>query len=166
MQTICRLIPLSPNDAASLVANPASLPQRIGSAKDYSDVYRYWHAIEYLLAQHRPGSAAANWLTMGATVSAAAVDIPGARVLSDVQVRQIEAELRHIPPDDLAAHYDAAALDAARIYPVTWLEWEETFDPLGQVLEHYFFLQQFAAQCAKANAAALLYFVRLADGAI
>ena len=83
MQTICRLIPLSPNDAASLVANPASLSQRVGSAKDYSDVYRYWHAIEYLLAQHRPGSAAANWLTMGATVSAAAVDIPGARVLSD-----------------------------------------------------------------------------------
>jgi hypothetical protein len=166
MQTICRLIPLSPKDAASLVTNPASLPQRVGSAKDYSDVYRYWHAIEYLLAQHRPGSAAANWMTMGTAISAASADIPSARVLSDVQVQQIDAELRHIPPEDLIAHYDAAALDAARIYPVTWLEWEKTFDPLGQVLEHYFFLQQFAAQCAKANAAALLYFDRLADGAI
>jgi len=166
MQTICRLIPLLPNDAASLVTNPASLPQRVGSAKDYSDVYRYWHAIEYLLAQHRPGSAAASWLTMGATLSAAGADIPSARVLSDAEVRQIDAELRPIPPDDLAAHYDAAALDAAGIYPATWQEWEETFDPLGQVLEHYFFLQQFAAQCAQANAAALLYFDRLADGAI
>jgi len=103
---------------------------------------------------------------MGTTVAPASADIPSARVLSNVQVQEIDAELRHIPPDDLIPHYDAPALDAARIYPVTWRAWEEDFDPLGQVLEHYSFLQQFAARCAKANAAVLLYFDRLAEGTV
>lgn len=166
MPTICRLIQLSPDDAASLVANPSSLSNRMQSATIYSDVYRYWHAIEYLLAQHRPGSKAANWLATGTTVSLASADIPSARVLSTAQVQEIDADLRHIQPDDLLAHYDAAALDAAQIYPVTWQAWEQDFDPLGQVLEHYFFLQQAISQCAKARAALLLYFDVLAEGTV
>ena len=60
----------------------------------------------------------------------------------------------------------AAALDAAHVYPVTWQLWEETFDPLGQVLEHYWFLQQFASQCAATGSAALLYFEAIAEGQI
>ncbi len=166
MPTICRLIQLAPDDAKSLLANPASLSQRVNAAAIYSDVYRYWHAIEYLLAKHRPGSVAANWLAMGTTVSAASGDVPGARVLSMVQVQQLDAELRQIQPDDLSAYYDATAFDAADVYPVTWQAWEEDFDPLGQVLEHYSFLQQFTSQCAKADAALLLYFDILAEGTV
>jgi hypothetical protein len=166
VQTICRLIQLSADDAAGLVANPATLSQHVQSARIYGDVYRYWHAIEYLLAQHRPRSAAATWLTMGTAVSAARADVPSARVLSPAQVREIEADLRHIPPDDLIAHYDATALDAAHVYPGTWQEWEQDFDPLGQVLEHYSFLQQCATRCAQANAALLLYFDLLAEGTV
>lgn len=166
MPTICRLIQLSPDEAASLVANPASLAQRVGSASIYSDVYRYWHAIEYLLVQHRPGSAAARWLTMGTTVSGASGDVPGARILSSAQVEELDAELRNIQPDDLIPHYDATALDAAQVYPVTWQAWEEDFDPLGQVLEHYSFLQQCTARCGKARAALMLYFDVLADGTV
>jgi hypothetical protein len=78
MQTICRLIQLGPEEAESLVADPASLSTYVRAG---SDVYRYWHAIEYLLARHRPGSAAAKWLTLGTIVSAASGSIPGARVL-------------------------------------------------------------------------------------
>src|SRR5262245_19375987 len=166
MPTICRLIQLAPDEATSLVANPASLPERVASAKIYSDVYRYWDAIEYLLAQHQPGTAAGNWLTIGTPVSAGSAEIPSARVLSPVQVRQIDGELGQIQPDDLLSHYDATALDAAGIYPGTWVEWEEDFDPSGQVLEHYFFLQQFASQCAKAEASLLLYFDLLAEGSV
>ena len=166
MPTICRLIQLSPDEAATLVANPATLTTGVGSATIYSDVYRYWHAIEYLLAEHRPGSAAANWLTAGATVSASTADVPSARVLSAAQVQDLDAELRHIQPHDLIAHYDASALDAAQVYPATWQAWEEDFDPLGQVLEHYFFLQQFTEKCAMAHAALLLYFDVLAEGAV
>src|SRR5262245_52420162 len=147
MPTICRLIRLSPDEAASLVANPVNLPQRVGSATIYSDVYRYWHAIEYLLAQHRPAAAAAKLLTMGTILSAANGDVPGARLLSGAQVQELDAELAVIQPDDLIPHYDATALDAAQIYPITWRAWEEDFDPLGQVLEHYSFLQQFTSQC-------------------
>jgi hypothetical protein len=166
MQTICRLIRLSPDEAAGLIANPASLSERVGSATIYSDVYRYWHAIEYLLAQHRPGTSAANWLAMGALVSAANGDIPGARVLSSSQVQELDAQLCQVQPDDLIPHYDASALDAARIYPSTWHAWEEEFDPLGQALEHYSFLQEFVSQCAKARSALLLYFDVLAEGTV
>lgn len=166
MPTICRLIQLSPADAAGLVTNPGGLPDRVRSAAIHGDVYRYWDAIAHLLARHRPGSVAANWLTVGATVSTTSGDVPGARVLTPAQVREIDAELRHIQPDDLAGHYDASAFDAAHVYPVTWQAWEEEFDPLGQVLEHYFFLQQFVSQCATAGAAALLYFEPLAEGSV
>jgi Domain of unknown function (DUF1877) len=164
--TICRLIQLAPDDARSLLAHPASLSHHVSAAAIYSGVYRYWHAIEYLLAKHRPGSAAAQWLTMGKAVSAASGDVPGARVLSTAHVQEIEAELRQIQPEDLIAYYDAKDFDVAHVYPVTWQAWEEDFDPLGQVLEHYFFLQQFTSQCAKAGAALLLYFDVLAEGAV
>jgi hypothetical protein len=166
MPTICRLIQLTPDEAARLVANPATLPQRLASASIYSDVYRYWHAIEFLLARHRPGTAAANWLAMGAMISDARGDVPGARVLSSVQVQDLNADLSSIQPDDLIAHYDATALDTAQIYPSTWQAWEEEFDPLGQVLEHYSFLQQFTSQCVQAGAAILLYFDVLAEGSV
>ena len=166
MPTICRLIQLSPDDAASLLASPDSLSNRVRSASARSDVYRYWHAIEFLLAQHRPGSAAATWLALGTAVSAATADIPGARVVSAGEVQELNGHLRDIQPDDLIAHYDAAALDAAQIYPATWQAWEENFDPLGQVLEHYFFLQQFTAQRAEPGDALLLYFDVLAEGSV
>jgi len=166
MPTICRLIQLSSEDASSLVANRGSLPERVESASLHSDVYRYWHAIEYLLARHRPGGAAAGWLTMGTTVSTATAEIPGSRVLSAAQIREIDADMRDVYPEHLAEHYDSSALDAAGIYPATWRAWEEDFDPLGQVLEHYFFLQQFVARCAAANAAALLHFDVLAEGEV
>ena len=166
MPTICRLIQLSPDDAASLLASPESLSNRVRSSSNHSDVYRYWDAIQYLLAQHRPGSAAARWLALGTAVSPATADIPGARVLSTDEVQDLDGDLRDIQPDDLIPHYDAAALDAAQIYPATWQAWEEDFDPLGQVLEHYFFLQQFTAQRAEAGDALLLYFDVLAEGSV
>ena len=166
MPTICRLIRLSPADAELLVANPSSLPARVQSARDRSDVYRYWHAIEYLLSQHGPENPAVRWLEMGTPVSKATAEIPAARVLSASQTKELDAAIRTITPEDLIPHYDAAALDAAHVYPATWQFWEETFDPLGQVLEHYWFLQQFASQCAAAGAAALLYFDVLAEGQV
>lgn len=166
MQTICRLIRLTPDEAASLVASPASLPERVRDAKVYGDVYRYWHAIEYLLARHKPGGAAAGWISMGAPVSAPTADMPSSRVLTAEQVQAINGETAGIEPDALAAHYDAAAMDAAGVYPATWQEWEQDFDPLGQVLEHYFFLQEFMSQWSEAGAGALLYFDLLAEGSV
>src|SRR5262245_65922188 len=135
MPTTCRLIQLKPEQAERLSADPGSLTATVQSASSYSGVYRYWHGIAYLLAQHRPGGAASRWLTIGAPMSAASAEVPGARLLSVPQVKEVDAELRQIQPDDLIPHYDAAALDAAEVYPVTWCEWEETFDPLGQMLE-------------------------------
>lgn len=146
------------------MAQPNTLAQAIESAKIYSGVYRYWHGIEYLLAQHRPGSAAATWLSIGTRVSAATDVVPAATALSPQEVAQLDAVLREVPPDDLIPHYEAGALDQARIYPRTWTEWEETFDPLGQVLEHYSYLQMFVDKRAAAGDGMLLYFEPLNDG--
>jgi hypothetical protein len=79
-------------------------------------------------------------------------------VLSPQLVAALDATIRDIDPDALIPHYDAAALDDAGIYPRTWVEWEETFDPLGQVLEHYSYLQFSAKQCASAGDSLVLYF--------
>ena len=159
MPIICRLLQIPPNSAASLVADPNKLEETVKAAKIYSGVYRYWHGIEYLLAQHSPDSPAANWLSLGQAVSKAVDSIPAARVLDPQQVAELDKTISEIEPDALADHYDAPALDEAGIYPRTWVEWEETFDPLGQVLEHYSYLQFSTKQCAPAGDSLVLYFV-------
>lgn len=164
MPTICRLLQLAPDRAMLLLSKPDDLQQAIASSKTYGDVYRYWDAIGYLLARHRPGTLAARWLALGAAVSAATGDIPAARVLLPEEVAPLAAELGAIDPDELAPHYDAAELDGAGVYPRTWVDWEETFDPLGQVLEHYSFLQDSTKGCAESGNALLLYFEFLDDG--
>ena len=57
-------------------------------------------------------------------------------------------------------------MDAATVYPGTWDEWEETYDPLGQVLEHYSFLQERAQHCSADGRSLLLVFEELADGTV
>ena len=166
MQTICRMIQLSPADAASLVQDHALLAARAQAATIYGDVYRYWHAIEYLLDQHSPGSAGARWLAIGAEVAPATAGVPSSRVLTNAQVPEVSRDLSQVEPEDLAVHYDAAAMDVARVYPGTWREWEESFDPLGQVLEHYSFLQEATQQCADAGNAMLFHFELLAEGTV
>ncbi len=164
MPIICRLIELPLEQATALIARPDRLANSIASAKIYSDVYRYWQAIEYLLIQHRPASPTANWLGLGQAVTTVNQNIPAARVLPLEDVAQLDTLLRDIEPDDLIPYYDANALDQAGIYPRCWEDWEETFDPLGQVLEHYFFLQEIVKKCASAGDALLLYFEFLDDG--
>lgn len=91
-------------------------------------------------------------------------EIPAARTILPQNVSQLDIAIRDIEPDDLIPHYEAVALDQAGIYPRCWEHWKETFDPLGQVLEHYWFLKQFVRQCAATGNALLLYFVHLEDG--
>lgn len=164
MPITCRLIEIKPDLAASLVEDPNGLENAVASARIYTDVYRYWHGIEHLLALTRPTMPAARWLGLGQAVSAASGDVPAARVLSAAEVTELAAVVRDVEPEALAPHYDAEALDAAGIYPRTWMDWEETFDPLGQLLEHYSFLQRFAQKCADAGDALLLRFGFIDDG--
>jgi hypothetical protein len=163
---ICRLIQLTPDRAMKLsagAADSADIAEAVQSARVYSDVYRYWDGIGFLLARHRPGSDAARWLESGVAVSGVTGQVPGARILGAAEVAMLDAELRSIEADDLAPHYDAALLDQEGRYPRCWQEWEETFDPLGQMLEHYSFLQHAAKNCATAGNALLLYFVDNGD---
>jgi hypothetical protein len=160
------MLELPAGSASALQADASRLPDAIKTAKAYSDVYRYWHAIEYLLTQHAPTSPAARWLHSGTRVSTAAGEIPAARLIPANEVAALDRLLQGIEPEHLIPHYDAAALDAAAVYPGTWQEWEETFDPLGQVLEHYSFLQFRARSCTEAGNSLLLVFEELADGTV
>jgi len=155
---------LSAAEAESLAAQPGNLIQAVESAKIYTDTYRYWHAMEYLLVRHRPDSPQMPWLSLGQAVSPGTGDIPAARVLSPSEVKQLDALFREIEPDELIPHYAADALDQAAIYPRTWREWEETFDPLGQVLEYYSYVREFIGKRASAGDGILLYFAFLNDG--
>jgi hypothetical protein len=164
MPIMCRLLELAPDQATTLATHPDTLTQSVEAARVYSDVYRYWHAIQYLLAQHRPESPAANWLGLGQAVSTATRKVPAARVISPQGVAELDAALGGIEPDELSEHYEASALDQEGIYPRCWQEWEETFDPLGQVLEHYWYLKQFVSSCRSSGKALLLHFVDYEDG--
>jgi len=164
MPTVCRLIQIPLAEQERLETTPASLPAFLQAAKRYTGVYRYWHGIQYLLAQHRPDSVAANWLSLGTTIAAMTPAVPDSRVLSPAAVTELARALEGIEPEALVDHYDAAALDAAAIYPGTWVAWEEDFDPLGQTLEHYSYLQRFAAECAQAHSGLLLHFEVVNDG--
>jgi hypothetical protein len=159
MPIICRLLQIPPSSGKSLIAEPSKLEETVKSAKIFSGVYRYWHGIEYLLARHSPESPNVKWLSLGQAVSTAKDPVPAARALLPPIVAQLDGAICDIEPDALSDYYDAAALDEAGIYPRTWAEWEETFDPLGQVLEHYSYLQFSARQCASAGDSLVLYFV-------
>ena len=166
MAVICRTIELPSETASQLAEGRARLPDAIESAQAYGDVYRYWHAIEYLLAQHAPASPEARWLNLGAAVSESSAQVPAARLIPAAEVAKLDQLLQTIEPEQLAAYYDAAAMDAAAVYPCTWIEWEESFDPLGQVLEHYAFLQERAQSCAASGNSLLLVFEELPDGSV
>jgi hypothetical protein len=166
MPVVCRLLEFSSTHADSLVARPGDLVQSVESIKIHSDVHRYWHAIEFLLSRHRPESPAAKWLGLGQPVSTGIGEIPAARVLMPAEVVQLDTELREIEPDDLIPYFEADDMDKAGVYPKTWKQWEETFDPLGQVLEHYSFLREFVRKCASAGDALLLYFLFVDDGSM
>ena len=163
---ICRLIQLTPQEGDALVAQPDRLKDVVAAARVHSDVYRYWHGIQFLLNRHRPDTPAAQWLELGRAIRNGDASLPDDRVIMPADVAALNASIRDVAPDDLAPHYDAGAMDVAKVYPETWRAWEEDFDPLGQMLEHYFFLQQFVARCAEAQAALLLHFDVLAEGSV
>lgn len=164
MPVICRLLKLTPVQAEALVGSPENLLEAVESCDTYSDVYRYWHAIQFLLSRYNSKSVNVNWLGAGKPVSDVSGDIPASRVVFPDEVRVIAQEIGSIAPEALIPHYEATVLDEAGIYPRCWQEWEETFDPLGQTLEHYSFLQEFTRSRASAGDAMLLHFEFMDDG--
>lgn len=158
MPIICRLIEL-PVAVANGLGDRASVDDAVKNAKIFSGMYRYWHGIAFLLARHSPDTAAAHLLDIGRAVTPADDAVPASRLLSPDDTQRLNDAITGTEPDALAPHYDAEAMDAAGVYPKTWVEWEETFDPLGQMLENYWFLVQFVRRCAHAGDALLLYYL-------
>ena len=51
MPIICRLLQIPPSSGESLIAEPSKLEETVKSAKIFSGVYRYWHALILALMQ-------------------------------------------------------------------------------------------------------------------
>lgn len=156
MPIICRLISVADEDVERLKSAPGDLAAYVANAKFYTDVYRYWHAIDHLLRRH---GAASTILDDGTPIGAASDGVPASRLFDADQVRRLDTALSAFAPEVLATAYDPADLDGADVYPAQWTAWEEEFDPLGEILEHYTFLQYFAAERAKHGDALLFHFV-------
>lgn len=158
MTVICRLLRLTPDTAAGLAAGRVSLADAQATSRDTSDVYRYWDGIAHLLQQHAPDALPLRWREAGRALASDAEDLPSPRLLDAAAVQALAAAIADLEPEALVPYYDAAALDAAGVYPGCWVAWEETFDPLGQLLEHYHFLRMFTSAAAAAGAAALVVY--------
>lgn len=164
MTIICRTIRIGPSQSAALAAGALSLAEAVASSRAYSDVYRYWDGIAFLLARHVSDGPARRWRELGTAIRSErdrqgdAQASPPPQHLSAADVKALADALAQIEPDALAPHYDAVAMDTAGVYPQCWVRWEETFDPLGQLLEHYHFLQQVTRSGASAGDGLLLVY--------
>ena len=129
------------------------------SARTYSDVYRYWHAIEYLLAQHRAATPAVQWLSLGQAVSMAAEEVPAARVILPAEVAQLDAALRDIEPEALSPHYERRCPGSSGHLPPPLEGMGGNLRSVGAGSGALLFLQNSVKRCASAGDALVLYFV-------
>lgn len=151
MPIICRLL--------SVPSDLTSLDKILSESKNYSDIYRYWDGIHFLLKK-----SGVQFLELGSEISSSETRKP--RLLSKDEVQSFSNAISNIEPDSLAQYYDSKEFDENGVYPELWVSWEEDFDPLGQTLEHYSFLRDFANNCAKRGEGMLLYFTFLDEGSV
>jgi hypothetical protein len=160
----CKVVKVSLDQIPAQTLSPVEEERLLESAGDSTDTYRYWHAINYLLACHSPDSPAASWVSPLPADLRDSEMIPPSRLLLAPEVVGLADSLQKIEPDDLIERYDARAMDEAGIYPKCWQEWEESFDPLGQVLEYYSYFREFISRCATTGDALLFHYYNYDDG--
>ena len=162
MPIICRLLGLEASTAADLSRDPSGLPNAVSQSRDHMEVYWFWHGIDYLLGQAE-APAAVHCLRAGGTVLPAAEGLPAPRLHSPRQLEQIARDLLEVAPEALLSGYDPATMDAARVYPERWAELDEEHDILGDLLEHYAYMQEFADRRAAEGQALLVLYERRDD---
>ena len=162
MPIICRLLGLEADAAADLVRDPSSLPAKVVACNSHIEVYWFWHGIDYLLGQAE-ATPAVHCLRAGGTALPAAGNLPPSRLHAPKQLQQIANDLLEVAPEALLSGYDPATMDAARIYPEQWAELDEEHDILGDMLEHYSYMQEFADKQAQQGRALLVLYERRED---
>lgn len=162
MPIICRLLGLEAEAAADLVRNPGTLAAKVAECNSHIEVYWFWHGIDYLLGQAE-APPAVHCLRAGGTPLPAAGDLPISRLHTPKQLQQIANALLEVAPEALLSGYDPATMDAAHVYPEKWAELDEEHDILGDMLEHYSYMQQFADKRAQEGRALLVLYERRED---
>jgi hypothetical protein len=139
------------------LASPESLRALANEAFPLAvDIDRSWHAIHFLLT----GSADATEGTLATVIFGAEVvgdpeDSEGLRLLRGPQVVEVADSLRPLTRAVVAARWNAAALDAAEIYPIEWQP--EGDDAREYVLDHYVALRDFYLAAASRGDAVLTW---------
>lgn len=162
MPIVCRLLGLEAGAADHLASNPATLDQKVAECTSHTEVYWFWHGIDYLLGQAE-APAAARCLRAGGIAMSTAGDLPASRLHTPRQLQQIASALLEVAPEALLSGYDPATMDAANVYPRKWAELDEEHDILGDMLEHYSYMQQFADRQAQEGRALLVRYERRDD---
>jgi hypothetical protein len=133
-----------------LHADPESVIGLIeeGSSDDRVDLDKAWHAIHFLLAGSADGGAMpAGFLLSGGTeIGDVDVGYGPARGLTPQQTAEVASMLKELPTEALLARYDAAALEAADIYPSIW--GRDGDEAREYVEEYYGVLRQFVEGAA------------------
>ena len=162
MPIICRLLGVEASAAADLARDPATLPTVMAGSRDHMEVYWFWHGIDYLLGETE-APVAVHCLRAGGTALPAAQGLPAARLHTPKQLAQIARDLLEVAPEALLSGYDPATMDAAHVYPERWAELDEEHDILGDLLEHYAYMQEFADRRAAEGQALLVVYERRDD---
>lgn len=159
MPIICRVVAVLKKDLAVVSSgDTAKLGAFLKDPDTYTELYRYWHAIHFLLSQQDSSPSARAILEGGTAVIPAKGDIPSSRLISVAEVASLNETIAQIEPDQLVQHFDPAAMDAAKVYPNAWVALTQEHDLLGDVLEHYDYLRQAAAARVESGEALLLQF--------
>lgn len=162
MPITCRLLALDAAAAASLSKDPGTLARHAASCDTFTELYYFWHGIDYLLARSEAPEAA-RCLRFGGTEIPSGPGLPVSRLHQPAAMPVVATRLAAVPAEDLVVAYDPEALDSAGVYPERWVALSEESDLLGDLLEHYRYLQQFTARRKQDRRAMLVLYERIKD---
>jgi hypothetical protein len=162
MPIICRLLGLNPTEAATLERDHSALSTIVSQSGNHTEVYWFWHGIDHLLSEVE-APAPAHCLRRGGIELGAAPELPSARLHLAPTLPKINTALGEVAPEALFAGYDPATMDAAHVYPERWAELDEEHDIIGDLLEHYSYMQDFIANRIAPGGALLVVYERRDD---
>ncbi|MDQ3809408.1 MAG: YfbM family protein [Chloroflexota bacterium] len=152
------LRPASDAEIERLLAHPEEITRLLYGGgldgRERVDLGRTWHAIHFGLTGSRlGGTPPLNFLVdEGTPVGNVDVGYGPARALTSERVRDLALALASIEPGQL--RLDAAALDAAAIYPG---EWSSNGQAVQSVAERYRDMRALVLRAAEAGLGLLLY---------
>lgn len=155
---IGNLLAVPQSELDALRASPETVPTYLYETRvdDTVRLDKAWHGIHFMLTGESYGGEGpiARAVLGGVSIGDEDVGYGPARGLSAAQVSEVAVALSQVSEADFRGRFDAAALDAAQIYPQIWDEGDEALD----YLTHYFLeVKRFYAAAAQNDSAVILF---------